>query len=238
MPNLYAMATDVERHLSQVAADIWGCAPYFDWGNTRYPLCMDMIGEETAFHPQSQHGNEHGVRVAPSVVESGTVATFEDPPAVITANTQSLCMAPVGWRQACERVHALTQAEPSIPIEKMMGAAGRGESEDSGVEQRGSIVQLQRHQWTISDGKGIAAVPHRLMDEQARPTYHPPFWRIAIWVDMKRPIASVVVREADLYAMRRHAIRLYRAFEDRAPALRRWAEKEGWAAVMRAFDSQ
>lgn len=219
MHDLFATASEPERHLSGIAADVWGCDPYTDHDGTRYPLAMRIMGVTTAWHPEDAHGI-HAVQRA-QLMQS--VDTHPNPPATVMHGTRDLT-PPLPWRHACERVHTLVRAACPLPLPP------NRPPEDLEIV----FGHLMEDHWAQADGDGIRVKLMRFMDGHADPVTDPPFWNVVVWLDGKLVMNREVYRWHASHALT-VAARLFNVFEGAGPSLRVLADMEGWAAVMRRF---
>ena len=216
MNDLFATASEHERHLSRVAADVWHCTPYVEHDGTRYPLAMEIMGKVTAFHPADVSGI-HAVQC----IDADAVQTHADPPATVLHSTRDLT-PPLPWRHACERVEALVSVACPLPHNRP--------PEDTQIV----FGHLMEDHWALTDGSGIRVKVMRFMDTDAEPVADPPFWNVVVWLDGKPVTNREVQRWHAVHALT-VATRLFNVFENTGPALRAFADTEGWAAVMRRF---
>lgn len=222
MRDLFANASEFERHLSRVAADVWGCAPYTDTDGTRYPLAASIMGITTAFHPGNRLGI-HAVQVLgfPSDL---TPDEHDNPPATVLHSMYATAPAPMPWRHACEQVHALVQHECPLPFEG-----------NEPIDVQIAFQHALTDQIAFYDGDGLRVDILRFMNEDNEPTAGPPFWNVVVWVDEK-PVANMEIPRPNLMHARAAALREYNTFKGTAPAIRRFADAQGWGAVMRFFE--
>lgn len=217
MRNLYAESPELVRHLSRIAADVWGCAPYEDDGGTRWPLAMPLMGIVTAFHPSD---STHAVQLATPLDSIGTDA---NPPARLLHDMRDMT-APLPWRHACERAHALACAACPLPL-----PASRP-PEDSEIV----FGHYMQDHWALDDGDGIRITLMRFMNEDAEPVTDAPFWNVVVWLD-ERPILNQEVEHWHALNAYEEAVRLWHIFEGASEPLRAMVSAYGWAETVRRF---
>lgn len=215
MRNLYAESPELVRHLSRIAADVWGCAPYEDDDGTRWPLAMPLMGVITAFHPED---GTHAVQLAEPMDSLSAGAT---PDARLLHGMRDMTK-PMPWRHACERAHALVRASCPLPSTRP--------PEDEEI----AFSHLLETQWAMADGDGIRITVMRFMDEDAEPVTDPPFWNVVVWLDDK-PVMNREVGYWQVSHARTLAARLFDVFEGSGASLRALADAHGWSTIMKRF---
>ena len=216
MHDLFATASDHERRLSRIAAEVWNCAPYNDHDGTRYPIAMRIMGVTTAWHPEDAHGI-HAVQCADAPGVHGDAGT----PATVLHGSRDIT-PPMPWRHACERVEALVRAVCALPSTRP--------PEDEEIV----FSHLMEEQWAMADGDGIRITVMRFMDEHAEPVVEPPFWNVVVWLD-ERPILNEEVEHWHALKAYEEAIRLWQIFEGASEPLRAMVRAYGWKETSRRF---
>ena len=219
MHDLFATASDHERRLSRIAAEVWNCAPYNDHDGTRYPIAMRIMGVTTAWHPGDPHGT-HAVQCADAPGVHGDAGT----PATVLHGSRDIT-PPMPWRTACERVEALVRAACALP------------STRPPADEEIMFSHLMEEQWAMDDSGGIRVTVMRFMDENAEPVVEPPFWNVVVLLD-GIPVTNREVRRWHASYARTVAARLFNVFDGVGPSLRVLADAQGWGAVRAAFGTR
>jgi hypothetical protein len=216
MHDLFATASEHERRLSRIAAEVWNCAPYTDHDGTRYPLAMQIMGITTAWHPEDAHGI-HAVQCADAPGVHGDAGT----PATVLHGSRDIT-PPMPWTDACRHAHALVRAACALPSTRP--------PEDEEI----AFSHLMEDHWAMADEDGIRVTLMRFMDEDAEPVTDPPFWNVVVLLD-GIPITNREVRRWHASYARTVAARLFNVFEGSGRSLRALADTQGWGAVRAAF---